>query len=412
MGASDEVLDLFSRRSSDISIPDIGEDLIRLLVSESVAKLKNQPTLIRVSAPATVIGDIHGNCSDLLKLFTKFPNDATSRYVFLGDYVDRGPYSVPVLALLLALFNKYPEKIILLRGNHEFMHINQVYGFMDEIMIVYGSPQMWNDFQELFAWMPLAAIIDNSIICVHGGISPFIKKADEIEAIKRPIYDYDNAPLIADLVWSDPDDRIAGFTESQRGSGVMFGAQVLKNFLMESNLKLLIRAHQCVADGYSIFSNAMGVTVFSSSEYCRILHNKCGAVQVGQRGKIDFYSFPLDSDYSTIQPRLTMQINSDAPGMKRETNKTGIMLPPVNNNNRSPRNIQIRRSLNSTPKKNRETPKKNTSTPQRSFSPKKTFSLKRSATPKKNASTPKKPKRQIMTPHVSPKATLVCGRLY
>ncbi|OHS94420.1 Serine/threonine-protein phosphatase PP1-beta [Tritrichomonas foetus] len=361
------------------TFPSFGEDLLNQLIEQSKTILRSLPTLVRVSAPALVIGDIHGNVTDLIKIFEKFSDFENTRYVFLGDYVDRGMHSVPVMTLLLAMLCKYPNNITLIRGNHEFSHINQMYGFFEEIMIMYQNMTLWENFQELFAYLPLAAIVNNQIFCVHGGISPMASDYGQIEEISRPIYDYDNNPLIADLVWSDPNEQLTTYAENHRGSGVLFGNEALKTFLMNSNLKLLVRAHQCVADGYSIFGNCMGVTVFSSSDYCHIIHNKCGVMQILTKGKVEFFAFPPGSSFTQQPPKLTMELNiaTAQPGMRRSIKKPGIALPTVQAKHRTPR----KPSAKPLPVKNRV------------------------VTPKKS------PKRKITTPHLSPKVALACGRI-
>lgn len=309
------------------TFPILEIELIQSLINRSITLLKQTETLVYVqSKPTIVIGDIHGNMASLIQILAKFSDFENANYVFLGDYVDRGSYSIPVMTLLLALFNKYPENITLLRGNHEFSHINQMYGFFDEIVLNYSDVSLWDSFQELFSWLPLAAIINSSILCVHGGISPNLLNIDQIQSLQRPIYDYENESLIADLVWSDPSDETQDFQKSFRGSGYLYGSEAVKSFLIQSNMKLLVRAHQCVADGYSLFAASMGVTVFSSSDYCAIIKNNSGVMKIFVRGKIEFYSFPAQSTLA-LQPRVTMVLNQERPGMHRSLKQGGLTLP-------------------------------------------------------------------------------------
>ncbi|KAK8898745.1 hypothetical protein M9Y10_001037 [Tritrichomonas musculus] len=308
--------------------PQFESSVIQKLIDNSILLMKKVPTLVKVPSQAIIIGDLHGNVTDLIRLLSKFLDQQDTHYVFLGDYVDRGVHSVAVITLLLAFFNKYPNNVTLIRGNHEFSHINQLYGFYDEIISNYQDESLWDSFQILFAWLPLAAIINSQIFCVHGGLSPMLLNANQIDEIKRPVYDYDNQPMIADLVWSDPNDNVQTYVESHRGSGVLFGTEALHSFLVRSKLKAIVRAHQCVADGFSFFSNSMGVTVFSCSDYCRLIHNNCGAMKI-QKGEIDLYSFPPEGNFASLQPRVTMTFNSESPGMKRTYKKMEIAIPPI-----------------------------------------------------------------------------------
>jgi diadenosine tetraphosphatase ApaH/serine/threonine PP2A family protein phosphatase len=277
----------------------------------------HQCPLVYVSSPAVIVGDIHGNLPDLLRILRTFPKaGASENIVFLGDYVDRGSHSVGVMILLLALLCKYPKSVTLLRGNHEFSHINRLYGFYDEIMFIYRDKALWDEFQTIFARLPLVAIVDSKIFCVHGGLSPDLTSLDQISGIQFPIFDYQFDPLISDLVWSDPTQRIPGFGENQRGSGVLFGANALKSFLTATGLKLLVRAHQCVADGFLTFADNHGVTLFSSSFYCPIMRNKCGVLSVTAHGKLELYSILQPQEWKSTVPRMVMAIEKPM-GMKR-----------------------------------------------------------------------------------------------
>ena len=168
-----------------------------------------------ISSPVTVCGDIHGQLHDLLELFKIAGDPPDTNYLFMGDYVDRGYYSVEVASLLLCLKTRFPDRIHLLRGNHESRQITQVYGFYDECVRKYGSGNVWKMFTDLFDYLPLTAAIENQIFCLHGGLSPSIDTLDHIRQLDR-VQEVPHEGSMCDLLWSDPDDR-RGWGISPRG---------------------------------------------------------------------------------------------------------------------------------------------------------------------------------------------------
>lgn len=152
-----------------------------------------------VSAPVIVCGDIHGQIYDLLEIFKLGGEIPKNNYVFLGDYVDRGYNSIEVIELLLVLKLKYSSNITLLRGNHESKSISYTYGFYKEIEKKYGNTNPWFYFADLFDYLPLVALIEGKIFCVHGGISPCASTIDQIRLIRRKMEPNDYGP--------DPDDK-------------------------------------------------------------------------------------------------------------------------------------------------------------------------------------------------------------
>lgn len=138
-----------------------------------------------MKCPVTVCGDVHGQFHDLMELFRIGGRSPDTNYLFMGDYVDRGYYSVETVTLLVALKVRYKERITILRGNHESRQITQVYGFYDECLRKYGNANVWKFFTDLFDYLPLTALVDGQIFCLHGGLSPSIDTLDHIRALDR-----------------------------------------------------------------------------------------------------------------------------------------------------------------------------------------------------------------------------------
>ncbi|CAE7593926.1 ppp4c, partial [Symbiodinium sp. KB8] len=209
---------------------------------------------------------------DLVELFKVGGDCPDTNYLFLGDFVDRGFYSVETFLLLLALKVRYPDRITLIRGNHESRQITQVYGFYDECLRKYGSVNVWRYCTEIFDYLSLSAIIDNKVFCVHGGLSPSINNLDQIHSIDRK-QEVPHDGAMCDLMWSDPED-IDGWGLSPRGAGYLFGGDVVDKFCSLNGVSLICRAHQLVMEGYKLLFNEKLVTVWSAPNYCY----RCGNV--------------------------------------------------------------------------------------------------------------------------------------
>ena len=201
-----------------------------------------------IGVPVIVCGDIHGQFFDLMNLFEKGGDLPDKKYLFLGDYVDRGYNSVETLEYLLCLKLKYQGRITLLRGNHESRQICYSYGFYEEITRKYGNANPWRYFNDLFDYLPIAALIEGKIFCVHGGLSPLISTVDQIRLINRK-QEIPHEGAFCDLMWSDPDD-IEAWVISTRGAGYIFGWKVVNEFNRINDLNLICRAHQLVNEGF------------------------------------------------------------------------------------------------------------------------------------------------------------------
>lgn len=254
-----------------------------------------------------VAGDIHGQYGDLLRLFEYggFPPEAN--YLFLGDYVDRGKQSLETICLLLAYKIKYPENFFLLRGNHECASINRIYGFYDECKRRFNV-RLWKVFTDCFNCLPVAALIDDKILCMHGGLSPDLTNLDQIRNLPRPT-DIPDSGLLCDLLWSDPSREIKGWGMNDRGVSYTFGPDKVAEFLMQHDMDLVCRAHQVllylfvpffslkklfcnsvilslleqvVEDGYEFFADRQLVTIFSAPNYCGEFDNAGAMMSVDE----------------------------------------------------------------------------------------------------------------------------------
>lgn len=256
-----------------VPIPKFKESTLKDLIIEVLKTYLKPRPVVAVNDNVVVVGDIHGNLHDLLRILKKCGMPPQQKYVFLGDYVDRGQYSLEVIVLLLTLRVLHPNSITLLRGNHEIAEINIKYGFHMNIVSVYGQTNLWDLFNDVFAELPYVCILQNDIFCVHGGISQHAKTLNDIRKISVPTLEF--CDIVNDLLWSDPGDSEEMFIPNQRGLGCQFNAQATKEFINMNNFSCIIRGHQCVASGIECKHGDDVITVFSSSNYSDS-NNKCG----------------------------------------------------------------------------------------------------------------------------------------
>lgn len=262
--------DEIPRLGKEIMIPSFSQKTITKLCQESKTVLKKQEAILTLDGEFIVVGDLHGNLFDLLRILICFgvPSDTQKckhRYLFLGDYVDRGQFSMEVITLLLALLNIFPDHFFLLKGNHEMPFINQNYGFLQEITKVYGNATVWQQINDVFSFLPICAIINHSIFCVHGGISSSIQSYEQLLTLRKSNLSPDDA--IMDFLWSDPTCKTKLYQNSGRGKGHEYGIDVTKEFLSRIKCQRIIRAHQTVAKGVVSCFDGMVITVFSSSQF-------------------------------------------------------------------------------------------------------------------------------------------------
>lgn len=286
------------KAGTEVNLP---EEWIYALCHNCREVFLQQPMLLHLDPPLHVCGDIHGQFFDLLRLFEYGGFPPESNYLFLGDYVDRGRQSIESICLLFAFKLKYPQNFFLLRGNHEADNINKIYGFYDECKRRY-SVKLWKAFSNCFKLLPVAAVIESRILCMHGGLSPELHSLSQIEALKRPCV-VGESGLLCDLLWSDPErELMSGWGHNDRGVSFKFAEDVVYQMLEEFDLDLICRAHQVVEDGYEFFANRHLVTVFSAPNYCGEFDNAGAMMNIDES---------LMCSFQILKP--SVDIRSDAP---------------------------------------------------------------------------------------------------
>ncbi|KRZ16720.1 Serine/threonine-protein phosphatase beta isoform [Trichinella zimbabwensis] len=282
-------------------LTDIFKNVSKILLKEE--------SLLELELPLVICGDIHGNFYQLLRIFNRIGWPPKVRYLFLGDYIDRGYRNLEVIALLFTLKILYPEAVFLLRGNHEASPVNRNYGFKQEVRNRGFSTLFWLTAQITFNCLPLAAVIASKIFCAHGGISPFLKDFDQIRNFQRPL----NVPsdgLIADLLWADPSDDTENFTPNEiRNTSVIYGQNAVRQFCNDFSIDLIIRAHECVEEGFAYFADGKLITIFSCPNYNG--NNNGAALIIDEECKIEITAFCSISSSSSVEDEENLNVEQE-----------------------------------------------------------------------------------------------------
>lgn len=285
----EKILDKYLNNSYSIQ-----PDEIYRICNKAIPVLERESSLLRIEGPTIVVGDIHSNIGSLEFSVRKFLREVKygKSILFLGDYVDRGslapggPNGIKSVALLLQLKTMFPDKVFLLRGNHEDGLVNMTYGFVQECCQIYEDEvgvNVYETFNDVFNYLSLAAVVNNSTFCVHGGISPELDFLSKIENINKPL-DYDRLSvkdflghtkkpdeyntLAMDLLWSDPNDGNIRFTFNvARGKSCYYGRDAVNKFFKRNNLKRIVRAHETVNGHNDVFGDGSVITIFSAPKY-------------------------------------------------------------------------------------------------------------------------------------------------
>jgi len=275
------------------------EDLIKL-INDTNKIFKNEGNLLYLQDPLSVVGDIHGQYYDAIKILEIGGNPENTKYLFLGDFVDRGSFSIEVLVLLYSLKICHPETIYMLRGNHECRQMTTFFNFRSECLYKYDQ-EIYDLFMDSFDLMPLACVVNGKFIAVHGGLSPELKTIDDINKIER-FKEPPKQGLFCDLLWSDPVDNEDGICENVyrmndvRGCSYFYGNEAVGKFLDQNNLLSVIRAHEAQLDGYKMHAWTgksdfpVVITIFSAPNYCDVYNNK-GAIIKFENNTLNIQQF-------------------------------------------------------------------------------------------------------------------------
>ena len=265
--------------------------------------LYRECNVLELRAPITVCGDIHGQLWDLFQIFDvagEISDDNSVTYLFMGDYVDRGYYSLETFAYLVALKLKHPNRIFLLRGNHESRQVNHMYGFYNDCIQLYGHVGVWSLCNDIFDLLPIAAVIDGGVFCVHGGLSKAVDLVEQLDLLSRRIELPTEGPL-CDLCWSDPAD-IDNWEMNSRGAGWIFGRAPVEKFLRLNGLKMIARSHQMAMEGYEWYFDKKLITVWSAPNYMYRAGNKATVMKLDENLNPELVGFDAHPDSMTKKP--------------------------------------------------------------------------------------------------------------
>ncbi|ORX74473.1 calcineurin [Linderina pennispora] len=260
------------------------------ILEEATAILKSEPTLLTLSSPVTICGDVHGQYYDLMKLFEVGGDPATTQYLFLGDYVDRGYFSIECLLYLYSLKIRHPASFFMLRGNHECQHLTDYFTFKLECTHKY-SERVYEAALGSFCALPLAAVVNKQFLCIHGGLSPELHTLDDLRQLDR-FREPPTHGLMCDLLWADPVEDFGHEKNKSyfihnfaRGCSYFFNYAAVCAFLERNNLLSLVRAHEAQDAGYRMYrkSKTTGfpavITLFSAPNYLDVYNNKAAVLK-------------------------------------------------------------------------------------------------------------------------------------
>lgn len=297
----------------------LAKDAFMAVCQKAKAVLQRESNLLRVNGKVVIVGDIHGQFYDLLNILRKAKfGKSNKKFVFMGDYVDRGKNQPEVVAYIFGLKVRYPNSIYLLRGNHETRDCTDHYDFRKQ-MIYYYDEEVYQTCMEMFDQLPVSAVVNGQYLALHGGISERFKSLESINEIKRDQEPPDNC-LMNDLIWADPivgegATYVGQKENTSRGTSVKFGWPLLEQLLEKENLKTLVRAHEMEEDGFK-FHNWLGknvdpvcITIFSAPNYQKC-ENDGAVLQVSPNEKSKVRTY-YQSEYDMYYLGKYRELNND-----------------------------------------------------------------------------------------------------
>ena len=303
-------LDWFDHKKMDElhnKLPFTKEE-IELLIEEVIPIISKENSLIKIRSPCKIFGNIYGVYNDLMRFFESYGNPSDSmqngdinvmQYIFLGDFCDRGFYSLEVVLLLFALKVKYPNFIYLIRGHHEDINVNETYGLGQECKErlndeITSKNSIFNLINKVFDCLPFGVVVDGTTLLVHGGVGSSIQSLEDINNIQRPASVFQEANTleqlhIIDLLYSEYDERESYYSinderdKMKKGFIVKYGKKRLDEFLNNNNINLLITAHQFVKEGFCTFNNDKLLVLFSATNYMDKYNNVGGMITIAKK---------------------------------------------------------------------------------------------------------------------------------
>jgi len=263
------------------------------IFSKAKEILEQRKNIAILKTPLIICGCINAHFEELKEIFTTCGSISENKYLFLGDYVGRGWNSLSTILLLILYLIKYPNNLTLLRGNHDSRTLSQMYGLysecLEKIKPKEEAQEIYNKINEIFDLFQLAAVVDNKFFCVHGGLSPELKKIEELNNLDRKNEIPENG-IITDLIWSDPNENVNDYTPSAKGAGQFYGEKAVNDFLEENkNIEMIIRSHELVENGVKYQFNNKLLTVFSAPDYGGREDFNIGSVlKIDENCKFDF----------------------------------------------------------------------------------------------------------------------------
>jgi diadenosine tetraphosphatase ApaH/serine/threonine PP2A family protein phosphatase len=266
------------------SLPQITSGTAIPVCSAVSSIFETEPTLLDLQGDFVIIGDLHGHVLDLLRILIIFGLPPATKYILLGDVVDKGEFSVHTCLYLFALKCRYPRSIYIIRGNHELEEINTAFGLLAEIREDFRSTEIHAAFNQAFSFLPLAVRLNRDILCLHGGIGPDLVSLDQLAGLARPLVSAFSDPICDAVLWSDPNPDVDFRPNQKRNKGFEFGEKPLAEFLARNRLTILIRGHSFVQEGVRVAFHGSLITVHSASICCDAVAGSSGVI-VAKEGR-------------------------------------------------------------------------------------------------------------------------------